>query len=622
VAYIASKLNGGARANDARDDFKESFGDRQGRELQKFIDQYAPGSGKTTITEAVVSPGRGGHLVGMEQRERQIDVHEAFKRLGEADTVKKVERAIKDLDLAVKSANEELALKKAKEGLTDAKNGLYRVHSEVVQLHKSAQLVGFEMKRLYSAKTLDEFNKAQEELNELLKAQEKRVAALGQAFSGITLRAQGLAGRLDRELMDFVKALPKEMQESLDSAFGHAVESGFTGGLASFVRSGDSPLNSEQAQGVENIRGRAGASFGSLVRSTTSTFANVMAETGDITAALQAAAPAMAMLRDIQKEWNFETNESYRNIELLYTTIENNPDIADSLSGITAELKGMADSGRLTKDRFNDLGNEAATQLALMTERGVDVDTQLMLMQPTLQALFEAQQRFGFATDDSTQKLIDMGIEHGIVGDQFKSVNQQMLDILVLIADALGADIPDAYRKVKEAAGDASQEQINKSKQTKDEIVKHREDLERIRMPRIIDDEVIDKSLDNAKKSIDSFKVEAIRAFREVGAEADAISFGHSPGGLKEIPIQIAKSLPAIRELHRHVSYLSDAQRVATGVSSGIEQGSARSSRGDTVQVVVDGGDTPVVLTVDGRAIADALVPHLPRIVKHLGLAP
>ena len=49
------------------------------------------------------------------------------------------------------------------------------------------------------------------------------------------------------------------------------------------------------------------------------------------------------------------------------------------------------------------------------------------LIGPTLQTLWELQQDFGYAVDEATQKLIDQGVEAGVVGDEHRSAQEQML---------------------------------------------------------------------------------------------------------------------------------------------------------------------------------------------------
>jgi hypothetical protein len=76
--------------------------------------------------------------------------------------------------------------------------------------------------------------------------------------------------------------------------------------------------------------------------------------------------------------------------------------------------------------------------------QGVAAGTALELMQPQLQKLWEAQQMFGLQTDAATQALIDQAVQQGIVGQNMKDVNSQILDVLKAIASVLGAEIPGA----------------------------------------------------------------------------------------------------------------------------------------------------------------------------------
>jgi phage-related minor tail protein len=69
-----------------------------------------------------------------------------------------------------------------------------------------------------------------------------------------------------------------------------------------------------------------------------------------------------------------------------------------------------------------------------------------------LQALFEAQQKYGKVTDETTQAILDQAEQQGLVGDHMKDVNKQILEVLIAIADVFGAKIPDAMRATRDAA--------------------------------------------------------------------------------------------------------------------------------------------------------------------------
>jgi hypothetical protein len=86
-----------------------------------------------------------------------------------------------------------------------------------------------------------------------------------------------------------------------------------------------------------------------------------------------------------------------------------------------------------------------------MVAQGLDGNQALLLLQPSLQTLWELQQDFGYAVDDSTQALIDQAREQGIVGEGMRDVQERILRVLERIAEVLGAEIPDAARRAADS---------------------------------------------------------------------------------------------------------------------------------------------------------------------------
>ena len=67
-------------------------------------------------------------------------------------------------------------------------------------------------------------------------------------------------------------------------------------------------------------------------------------------------------------------------------------------------------------------------------------------------------------TDETTAALLKQAEEQGLVGENMRSVNEQILTVLVAIGEALGATIPDALRRMGatavnefDRAGDAAE---------------------------------------------------------------------------------------------------------------------------------------------------------------------
>ena len=129
-----------------------------------------------------------------------------------------------------------------------------------------------------------------------------------------------------------------------------------------------------------------------------------------------------------------------------------NQPLFDQLAGINDMMVGLANAGLMTQETFSALGAMITGAFGQLTAQGVAGATALQMMQPQLQNLWMLMQQFGFAVDAGTQALIDQGLEAGIIGPQFKDINQQILDVLKAIATVLGADIPAGFAAASQAA--------------------------------------------------------------------------------------------------------------------------------------------------------------------------
>lgn len=134
---------------------------------------------------------------------------------------------------------------------------------------------------------------------------------------------------------------------------------------------------------------------------------------------------------------------------------EANQGLFELLSGVDDMLTGLGNSGLLTQERFSALGATISQAFMQLQAQGVAGTTALELMQPQLQKLWEAQQLFGLQTDASTQSLLNQAVQQGIVGENMKGVNEQILDVLKAIAVALGAEIPAQLQVMAGAASTA-----------------------------------------------------------------------------------------------------------------------------------------------------------------------
>jgi hypothetical protein len=352
--------------------------------------------------------------------------------------------------------------------LKEAKDGLAKTTSQMDALRKSAVLAGYDLKKLYDAKSIEEFNAQQAGFNKLLEQQQGRLEGLGTAASGFGLRVTGLVQEYGKDLETFTKGLSSEQQKAWKDLAEKSAKDGKTlvqqlreasslsTGLSGGSRVGDLSLSGKQGDELSRILNNVQAGVSSLGGQASRVFGGILRETGDLGSAFAAINEPLDMLQELLNETGAEAPEALNRLLSFRQAVNVNKDVANSLGGITMMLKGLGDAGQLTADAFNELGSDAGGQWAKLKERGVAEDQALLMIQPTLQALYEAQKNFGHATNETTQSLINMGMEQGLVGDQFQDINSKMLDMLMIIAEAVGGTVPEAYRKQAAAATDAA----------------------------------------------------------------------------------------------------------------------------------------------------------------------
>jgi TP901 family phage tail tape measure protein len=274
----------------------------------------------------------------------------------------------------------------------DMRNEFVETQGGLEILGFTAQRAGIDLQAMFDAKNPEAFNAAMEEINKQLEAQQKRIEGLKQAGSG-------LADRL-------------------------------------------------------NAKG-AGGNAAALAPIAMDVFGGVLAETGSMTQAMAAISPALDILLAKQKEIPAAAMESVRWLLEQRRVIVQNEGIIAALEADTNMLRGLGEAGRLTLGTFQLLTTDIVAQWDALMKKGVAHDQALAAMQPSLQAIWEAQKKYNFEVDASTQKLIDMGLKAGMIGPQFQDPAQQMVAALQEVSLTL-QDILVQLGGVPRAAVDAA----------------------------------------------------------------------------------------------------------------------------------------------------------------------
>jgi hypothetical protein len=173
-------------------------------------------------------------------------------------------------------------------------------------------------------------------------------------------------------------------------------------------------------------------------------------------AAFNALTPAITAMTTAMAGGNLTLSEAGVHLMALNTIISENAVQFQNLGASGQILRAMLDGGIASATLFAAVSKDIGTQIQAVIDKGVPMEQALALSQPQLQALWEAQQKWGFAVDETTAAILNEAIQQGFVGEQMKSVNQQILDVLLAIADVFGATIPGAMRGLPAAASAAA----------------------------------------------------------------------------------------------------------------------------------------------------------------------
>jgi TP901 family phage tail tape measure protein len=321
--------------------------------------------------------------------------------------------------------------------MADAKAQLLDQFGSMEELQKVAQRAGVSVDLLFSTTKAKEFQGEMDRVTAAIEEMQKRVATT----VGEIDKVMAKGGLIGKELWGSIlrDQDAEEIKAKLEEVFAASVERSAEG-------FGKIAMNFELLKRpINEIGVLADAAFAGLLAGGAS-IPEAIAQMGDGLAHIQEllAGSGQAASGPLATLLNYQA------------ITQANQGLFELLSGVDDMLTGLGNSGLLTQERFTALGATIAQAFGQLQTQGVAAGTALELMQPQLQKLWEAQQMFGLKTDAATQALIDQAVTQGLVGQNMKDVNSQILDVLKAIATVLGAEIPGALAalpgQVQEAA--------------------------------------------------------------------------------------------------------------------------------------------------------------------------
>lgn len=314
---------------------------------------------------------------------------------------------------------------KEKKEVQAAREELIKQAGGIDALKAKAEAAGVSLDKMLSATKMKDFQSEVDKLNKGIEQTQKKVEGINTAIGGVNTLGQGLAMRLG-----------KVYEAAYDAAKKAA-------------KDGNEEITDFTVKGTEEQQ----AAWQRLAQFTSATFAAQVQQTGDVIGALQSMQPAFDTLLDLQKKFGFEGDESTTKLMTLYGVIKDNADVFTSISGATQIMQGLGEALLVNSDIATTFGQELAADFAELQKRGVDATMALALMQKPLQELWQLQKDGKVTLDETTQAMLDQAEQQGIVGEQMKSVNEKILDVLEAIGIALGATIPESVGKFAKAVG-------------------------------------------------------------------------------------------------------------------------------------------------------------------------
>jgi hypothetical protein len=245
---------------------------------------------------------------------------------------------------------------------------------------------------------------------------------------------------------------------ALSQRFG--IESkGVTDFLTQQAQSAGSSLAEAIKGGITSEAGAAG--FGAAIAAQ---FDELVRRTGSQRAALEQLQPAIDAMRTQLEETGLSGGAAFDAIAAKAALLSDEvagPVVA-KVDAITQSLVALDNQSLLTQDIFTGLTTEVGAAFQKLEEGGQSGPAALAVLQPSLQRIYELQRQYGYAVDESTQKLLDQAEQAGLVGEEHQDATTRMIegiervgDVLEAVAKKLGADLPEAARRGAKGIEDA-----------------------------------------------------------------------------------------------------------------------------------------------------------------------
>ena len=135
-------------------------------------------------------------------------------------------------------------------------------------------------------------------------------------------------------------------------------------------------------------------------------------------------------------------------------------DLFEAIDATKQILTALGNTAWLTADAWKTLTGDIVGQFHALRHGGLSVEDSLRALVPSLQEIVNYAAAYGFELDQQTQYLVDQAIAHGWIKEAQKGESDVLVegfnrvcDILIRIAEVLGADVSDLMTDISTTAG-------------------------------------------------------------------------------------------------------------------------------------------------------------------------
>lgn len=162
------------------------------------------------------------------------------------------------------------------------------------------------------------------------------------------------------------------------------------------------------------------------------------------------------------KQSGLEVSEGLKAMTNMADFINQNQELTQRIESTRQMMEGLANTDFFNETDFNMFLTQTKNQYQEILALTGDEEMALRLISPILQDIIKYSGSYNLSIDEETQAIINLAAEHKVLGQEEKSHYEITNEILLAIAEALGAKIPEGLREcvraTRESVGDMTGE--------------------------------------------------------------------------------------------------------------------------------------------------------------------